>query len=115
MRQWPITARDARKVLGFNVPDGDVEELGFYAEAACSRIDRETGRDVEPHRHEVNGQVPVDFVMAARILVRMAWQQDKNSPRMGGEQPGIQGIDLPRRVQGILALYPPPPGFGQGA
>lgn len=118
---WPITEADLRKALGYEKTQGDTEELRLYAQAACERIDEETGRDVDPHRHEkADGALPINFYVAARILARMAWQQDKNGPRGlpqgAGDQPtGIQGIDLPRRVQGILALYSPPPGFGQPA
>ena len=117
-RTWPITAADLRAALGYEANQGNTDELRLYAEAACERIDTETGRDVDPTRHEkANGQLPLAFYMAARILARMAWQQDKNGPRGlptgAGDAPGIQGIDLPNRVQGIIANFPPPPGFGQ--
>ncbi|MFA8415112.1 hypothetical protein ACEPTV_33240, partial [Burkholderia pseudomallei] len=92
-RPWPITEADLRKALGYDVQQGDTDELRLYAAAACERIDRETGRDVEPHRHEKpDGSLPAGFFMAARILARMSWQQDKNGPRGlpsgAGDQPG---------------------------
>ncbi|MFG6277928.1 head-tail connector protein [Microbacterium sp. 5K110] len=117
-KNWPLRANDLRKALEYSVGQDDAAELEMYIKAACERVDRKTGRDVEPTRHEVNGHVPALFVLAARRTAKLWWQQDKKGPRARptGEElapnEGIGGIDLPRTVAGILADYPPRPGFG---
>ena len=46
--------------------------------------------------------------MAARETAKLWWEQSKNGPRGGGEDPSApMGADLPRRVQGWLSPYPP--------
>lgn len=119
-RTWPITIASLREALQYDSTEGDPNELLLYATAACERIDTETGRDVDQHRHELSdGTLPVIFVLAARETAKLWWQQSKNGPRKVPSSPGDQivgppmGADLPRKVQGWLAPYPPPPGFGQ--
>ncbi len=117
-RKWPLNAGDLRNALEYGVGQDDAAELDFYMKAACERVDRKTGRDVEPGRHDVNGEVPALLVLAALRTAKLWWQQDKNGPRArpSGEElapnEGIGGIDLPRTVAGILADFPPRPGFG---
>lgn len=118
-RTWPITIATLRKALAYKEDQGDDDELALFAQSACERIDIETGRDLEPTRHETSGSVPLAFIMAARELAKFSFQQSKNGPRglpqTQGDQPaGVPfGIDLPRKVQGLISNYPPPPGFGQ--
>ena len=129
-RSWPISVETLRNAIGYKATEGSDDELEFFAQQVCERIDKETGRDTDPTRHlvtitvtvddetQTQQVVPLDFIMAARILGRLSWQQQKNGPRglpaAAGDQPATpMGIDLPRTVQGILGNYPPPPGFGQ--
>lgn len=117
---WPITAADLRLALGFDTTQGDTNELTLFATAASQRIDNETGRDVEPARHELTpGELPVLFTMAARETAKLWWMQSKSgpsgTPKAAADQPSgpPMGADLPRKVSGWLENYPPPPGFGQ--
>lgn len=108
---WPITGKDLKAALqDTTLPDTD-PELALFAEAACERIDKDTGRNVEPTRHEVAGKVPVIFVLAARETAKLWWQQTKNGPRNRPAQGELDGppagADLPRKVQGWLGGYPP--------
>lgn len=114
---WPLDADDLRSALGYAQDQDDPEELGLYMSAACERIDKKTGRNVDPTRHEVGGRVPVVFIIAARKTAKLWWQQDKKGPRARGtedipDNEGIAGIDLPRVVAGMIGEYPPRPGFG---
>lgn len=109
---WPLTANDLRTALGYTPTQEDTDELGLFMQAACDRVDRDTGRDTDPTRWLVAGQVPVTFVLAAREIAKLWWQQTKNGPRNRppqGEDPGgpPAGADIPRKVQGWLASYPP--------
>lgn len=108
---WPINAADVRKALSVQPGGDDEADLLLFARAACERIDVYTGRHVEPTRHEVDGKVPTIFVLAARATAKLWWQQEKNGPRnrpsQGDEMDAPAGIDLPRKVQGWLAPYPP--------
>lgn len=117
---WPITAEMLRSALGYESTQGDETELTLFATAASQRIDNETGRDIDEHRHELpDGTLPVLFIMAARETAKLWWQQAKNGPRGNpqalADQPAgpPMGADLPRKVSGWLENYPPPPGFGQ--
>ncbi|MGZ0067858.1 head-tail connector protein [Microbacterium arborescens] len=117
---WPIGAKDLRHALGYSEDQDDTDELTFYAAAACERIDRETGRHVDPGRHEIGGKMPITLVLAARKLAKLWWNQDKKGPRAQSRNApediaateGIGGIDLPRVVAGMLEQFPPRPGFG---
>ncbi|MDR0594529.1 MAG: hypothetical protein LBG60_15030 [Bifidobacteriaceae bacterium] len=113
---WPIGAADLRKALGFRPDQGDTPELDLYAASASVRIDAHTGRTVEPERHEVGGALPEVFVLAARETAKLWWQQSRNGPRGLPQDPDSRsgppmGADLPYRVVGWLAAYPPPPGI----
>jgi len=121
-RPWPITEADLRKALGFDVQQGDTDELRLFAQAACDLIDTMTGRDVEAHRHEkADGSLPIAFYMAARETAKLWWQQSKNGPRGVPTDPDStvqgppMGATLPRRAEGWIKHFPPPPGFGQPA
>lgn len=119
MATWPIAAADLRKALGYSDTQGDADELELFASAACERIDTYTGRDVDPTRHQkADGSLPVVFTLAARETAKLWWQQSKNGPRGVPSDPSMQlqgppmGADLPRKVEGWLADYPPRWGFG---
>lgn len=122
-RTWPITVATLRKALGYAAEQGDADELALFAQGACELIDRKTGRNVDPLRHTVTiGDVPVvpiTFISAARETAKLWWQQSKNGPRGPVTDPGAQvqgppqGASLPRKVEGWLEEFPPPPGFGQ--
>ncbi|UUE19328.1 head-tail connector protein [Microbacterium sp. J1-1] len=110
---WPITAGALRTALQIGPTDEDTDELNLFAAAACERIDQYTGRDIDPARHEITpGKLPTIFILAARETAKLWWQQTKNGPRnrpaQGPDSDGAPaGIDLPRKVQGWLASYPP--------
>jgi len=116
---WPIGPADLRKALSFKDTDGDVGELTLFATAACETIDKKTGRDIDPTRWETNGDLPSIFTMAARETAKLWWQQSKNGARAASPLSGDQvvgppmGAELPRKVEGWLADYPPPHGFGR--
>ena len=117
-----LTAEDLRMALGFQLGQGDPDELDLFAQAAVERIDTYTGRDVDPDRHLLpSGELPVIFRLAARETAKLWWQQSKNGPRGVPSSEGItqvgppMGADLPRKVEGWLAAYPPRPGFGATA
>ncbi|KAA9110180.1 phage gp6-like head-tail connector protein [Microbacterium rhizomatis] len=110
---WPLGAADLRKALDYQVGQDDAGELTLYMSAACERIDKKTGRRSEPTRHEVDGKVPVVFLLAARKLAKLWWTQDKRTNRTGRQtgdeidpSEGVGGVDLPRVVAGMLADYP---------
>lgn len=111
---WPITEHELRKALGYDAQQGDTDELRLFASAACERIDIHTGRNVDAERHKLpNGELPTMFILAARETAKLWWQQSKNGPRGVPTDPGAQvsgppmGADLPRKVEGWLAPYPP--------
>ncbi|GAB2702367.1 hypothetical protein BKA24_001687 [Microbacterium marinum] len=109
---WPLHAADLRKALQYDVGQDDAGELELFMAAACERIDVHTGRSTEPTRHEVDGKVPTVFVLAARAVAKLWWQQEKKGPRARpteGEDPaaGMAGVDLPSKVAGWLKPYPP--------
>lgn len=115
---WPITAADLRKGLGWKSTEGDAAELALYATAASQEVDRITGRDLDPDRHALDdGTLPVIFYLAARATATMWWRQDKDGPRSDEESPDDgasgppMGAAMPRKVQGWLTRYPPPPGI----
>ncbi|MEB0286163.1 hypothetical protein QN355_06320 [Cryobacterium sp. 10S3] len=113
---WPITPAELRNALGYTPEQGDELELELIATGACERIDSRTGRDIEPNRHlKADGTLPVIFTLAARETAKLWWQQSKNGPRGQAPDPGAdgapRGIDLPRKVEGWLGDYPPPPGI----
>ncbi|NHF62237.1 hypothetical protein [Microcella pacifica] len=122
-RTWPITVATLRKALGYSSDQGDADELALFAQAACELIDLMTGRASDPTRHTVtvgeSAVVPIVFINSARETAKLWWQQSKNGPRGVVSDPGAQvqgppmGAALPRKVEGWLADYPPPPGFGQ--
>lgn len=113
---WPIDIGFVRKAIEVADDEEDDDELQLYAETVCERIDKKTGRHVEPQRHEVNGAVPSAFLLAAKKTVRLWWYQDHHGPRARpNTEPtadGMAGVDLPRVAMGLLADYPPRPGFG---
>lgn len=110
---WPITAADLRKELQIAPGSDDEDELELYVAVACERIDANTGRDLEPSRHEKGGNLPRTFILAARAAAALWWRQSKNGPRnrpggQAGEMNGPPaGIDLPSKVKGWLTPYPP--------
>lgn len=110
---WPITRADLRKAIGGVIPETEDSELDLFAAAATEAVDNATGRDEQADRHEVEGKLPVIFILAARETGKLWWQQSKNGPR--GESAGgpPMGAALPRKVEGWLENYPPAPGFGQ--
>lgn len=108
---WPITGNDLKTALQ-TPEEADAAELTLFALAASERIDDYTGRLSEPTRHALpSGEMPVIFVLAARETAKLWWQQTKNGPRnrppQGDESGPPAGVDLPRKVQGWLANYPP--------
>lgn len=115
---WPIDADFVRGAIEYAAGEGDNDELTLYAETVCERIDKKTGRNVDPTRHEVSGKVPSAFLLAAKKTVRLWWYQDNHGPRARpNTEPtdpaeGMGGVDLPRVAAGLLADYPPRPGFG---
>lgn len=106
---WPLAVADMRAAL--QIGPSDEDELMVFMNAACEAIDRETGRDLDPTRHEVGGKVPAIFILAGRETAKLWWQQTKNGPRNRpntGETVGPpMGADLPSKVKGWLAKYPP--------
>lgn len=120
-RTWPITVATLRKALGYSPEQGDADELALFAQSACELIDRKTGRDADPLRHTQGEShvLPLIFIQSARETAKLWWQQSKNGPRGPVNDPGAQvqgppmGAALPRKVEGWLFDYPPPPGFGQ--
>jgi len=124
-RTWPISVATLRKALEYQSTQGDPDELALYAQAACELIDKKTGRDVDPTRHlvTIGGEqvVPLAFINSARETAKLWVQQSKNGPRGVVTDPSAQvqgppmGATLPWRVEGWLAAYPPPPGFGQAS
>lgn len=121
MASWPITTTDLKTALGIRAdqqPAPDPEELELFTTAACERIDEHTGRAADPTRHlKADGTLPVIFRLAARETAKLWWQQTKNGRRGAPSDPDTQldgppmGADLPRKVEGWLAPYPPPPGI----
>lgn len=109
---WPLGAADLRKALQYAPDQDDAAELDLYMKAACERIDKKTGRASEPTRHEIAGNVPVVFILAARKCARLWWLQDHKGERGRRtaedipEAEGIGGVDLPRVVAGMLSDYP---------
>ena len=116
-----LTADDLRVALGYQPGQGDPDELALFVAATVDRIDTYTGRNVDQTRHLVSGELPVIFRLAARETAKLWWQQSKNGPRGVPSSEGItqfgppMGADLPRKVEGWLAAYPPRPGFGATA
>lgn len=108
---WPLGPADLRKALTLTPAQEDDEELALFIQPACEIIDRKTGRNLEPHRHETDGKVPSIFIIAARETAKLWWQQTKNGPRnrpQQGETIGPPaGADLPSKVKSWLADYPP--------
>jgi hypothetical protein len=114
---WPIGAGALRKALRLRPDQEDTAELELYAASASGRIDDATGRSQEPTRHEIDGKLPEIFILAARETAKLWWQQSRNGPRGIPQDPDGRttgppmGADLPYRVQGWLAPFPPPPGI----
>jgi hypothetical protein len=113
---WPLTRTDLRAALGYLTTDGDNTELDLFIAAACEAVDKKTGRDVTPTRHNlVSGDPPLIFKLAARETAKLWWQQSKNGPRGGpqGADAGgpPMGAALPRKVEGWLEGYPAAPAI----
>ncbi len=106
---WPLGVADMRLAIEFKPDQGDDTELLLFITAACGRVDREVGRAVQPTRYEVGDKVPEDFILAARALAKLRWQQAKKGPRAQPEDGSeAVGFDLPRWIDGLLSKYPPP-------
>ena len=109
---WPLTAADLRAALQYTIGQESDPELAEFMNAACELIDRMTGRDREPTRHEVGGKVPYIFVLGAKATAKLWWQQERNGPRTRPAQGDVaagppMGASLPRKVEAWLADYPP--------
>lgn len=122
-RTWPITIATLRKALGFSDTQGEDLELALFTQAACELIDKRTGRDADPTRHLVtigtDQVVPIALINSAREIAKLWWQQSKNGPKGVPSDQSMQiqgppmGATIPRKVEGWLADYPAPPGFGR--
>lgn len=96
-----------RTAVQYKEGQDDWAELELFIGAACQRVDRETGRLSDPTRHEINGSVPLDFILAARALAKLRWKQEKRGPSAREDGSEAIGFDLPRWIEGLLAKYPP--------
>ncbi|MCC2030618.1 hypothetical protein [Microbacterium allomyrinae] len=112
---WPLTAVDLRNALQYGPTQEDTEDLEFYAAVASEEVDKSTGRHVDPERHEIDGRVPLAFILAGKKLAKHLWQQDRkgqNARPTPGEDDAPQGFAWPHAVVSLLEPYPPRPGFG---
>ncbi|MBQ9915945.1 MAG: hypothetical protein IJO71_01955 [Microbacterium sp.] len=120
-QNWPISGAVLGAALGFKQQQiiDEAGELQFFADTACSIIDRHTGRHVEQARHELpNGSLPPEFTMSAREQGKHMWNQTKSGGgARGGEQASSApaGVGLLAKVAVWLEPYPPRPGFGGGS
>ncbi len=122
LSNWPITPADACKALGTSLDKVDAADLQLYIDATTELIDQRTGRIDEPNRWVTaagleGGAVPHLFVLSAREVVKLWWQQSHNGPR-GARQGDVgelagppMGADLPRKVEGWLASFMDERGF----
>lgn len=104
---WPPDINDLRDALGYQVRDGDDDQLNRYLKAAVQLIDRKTGRLDDPTAHVLaDGDLPEIFGISAVETAKLWWQQAYDGP-IGGPDDGIvpMGADMPRRVQGWLEDY----------
>ncbi|MDQ1111167.1 hypothetical protein QE418_000615 [Microbacterium testaceum] len=118
---WPIAADVLGKAIGLTTEQiaAEQEDLAFFAATVCSLIDRDTGRAVDPHRHEIPGVgLPPEFVMSAREWGKLMWNQTKggtNARGQSAEPTAPAGVGMPAKVAVWLAPFPPRIFYGGGA
>ncbi len=120
-QNWPIAGQVLGKALGWGdqqIAD-EATELQFFADTACSIIDRHTGRHIEQSRHELpNGSLPPEFTLSAREQAKHMWNQTKSGGGARGGEPASSapaGVGILAKVAVWLEPYPPRPGFGGGS
>ncbi|WP_295837355.1 hypothetical protein [uncultured Microbacterium sp.] len=119
-KNWPITGEVLGDAIGLSVEQiaAEKDDLAFFAATVCSLIDRATGRNIEPNRHQLPlAGLPPEFVMSAREWGKLMWNQTKggtNARGQAAEPTAPAGVGMPAKVAVWLAPFPPRIFYGGG-